>query len=1186
MAGLPVNNTADNIRDDATIGFDAEGRVMSASAPAALALGYTSPEDLQGLALSSLIGSEAAGAMLRAMRNRADEDEEMLDDDDQSPSGPVTFRRRDGTRVSMRTVITPETSGGWITLVRSARESGRPSAPSALGVRAALRLIARSTSSAETGDSLTEQLAKDLREALGAETVIIARSTAAPGLYEPVSVDSDTLSLGAGDSFDLPSALVPGPGAPPLAVDSADRLALFEPAIIGGSELTGAYMATRVDTAPGVHLLLIATERNERAWSDDATLIYEATSTLVSSAFKALELRGQAAEATRSTETVRQVGLLAAKEPDETFLSATRRVLARRMPVVALAVHGIETVTSRSYVIASSAAEGISPLSPEPEWQLGGSLEQHVFRTGAPVTVSAGSRERVSVQPAMIAHWRHHGLRAVIAVPLRDSGQVVATLTAGFAGPLASPQEAIRILESIAPAVQVGAGLSGGKPAPAKQPDHTADDPGYVDPELLLALTRAASESPDAETLFASITEWLLEILPSARVACGAIRPGTRAYQRVYTFEPASAGLPDDEELDLTVEEFDSLKTAGLGLPEPGKPGDGAPTVRCPVVAGQRTVGVVTVWPHDGESFSINDLARLQRVCGYISGPLARITETESVREAQAAREQVAMIGSQMASFIEPAQAFRSSRAQLTRLFPNDRILFLEFDHTAGVARAVYDSAAAPGTAARPQETLISALPVPAVASAQEPVVASLNTAGLRKGDSLFAGMRTLLSVPVTDTDGTAASLLFLSADPDTYAWGRRDLASALSSHLTGAFATWQAYRSSKEWTNELRETRKQLNSILGSAPVALINIDNNGVCTRLEGHGLMTLGIKREEMLGRSIFELTGKLPQFEDAIRQALRGIPAGASAMLGLKAAEVWAQPVISVDGIVIGVTVVGYDVSERIRSRRARSEVRELQAVNRQRTRFISSVSHELRNPLQSIMFYADILSANSSESLTKQQAQALSVIQNSSSRLDALIKDLLDLSRLDTGDFALELSVLDVTGFMRDIVDTQKPQFEGAGQKLELDAPKTAGMVQADQLRLTQVITNLLSNASKFSPKGTTVAVSVATQGTNIRISVADTGPGIPKDHLDKVFDAGYRVESEQTRSVPGTGLGLAIAKRITELHGGKISLESEIGKGTKVTISLPTVKVEDIPAAEATQEDAQAKRRRPRAKAG
>jgi signal transduction histidine kinase len=270
---------------------------------------------------------------------------------------------------------------------------------------------------------------------------------------------------------------------------------------------------------------------------------------------------------------------------------------------------------------------------------------------------------------------------------------------------------------------------------------------------------------------------------------------------------------------------------------------------------------------------------------------------------------------------------------------------------------------------------------------------------------------------------------------------------------------------------------------------------------------------------------------------------------------------------------------------VRNKRARAEIRELQAVNRERTRFVSQVSHELRNPLTSIVAFTDILSANQTDNLTPQQGHALSVIQKSAERLDALIGDLLDLSRMEAGDFGLDVTEMDVRGFLEEIFDAQQPIFSGAGQTLVLNGPEQRCTVVADQLRLTQVIANLLSNASKYSPAGTTVKMEAAIYGARLDIVVEDNGPGIPESQVEKVFDAFYRVDNETTRSVPGTGLGLAIARRITEMHGGEISLESAQGKGTKVTVSLPGVTVRDegaapVPQADVTADSPRPKRRR------
>ena len=317
--------------------------------------------------------------------------------------------------------------------------------------------------------------------------------------------------------------------------------------------------------------------------------------------------------------------------------------------------------------------------------------------------------------------------------------------------------------------------------------------------------------------------------------------------------------------------------------------------------------------------------------------------------------------------------------------------------------------------------------------------------------------------------------------------------------------------------------------------------------------------------MIDKSVFEMTGRLPQLEDAIRQALRGVPASAITSLGVHSAEVWAQPVTEVDGSVTGVTIVGYDISERVRSKRGVAEIRELQRTIRDRTHFVSTASHELRNPLTSIFACADALAAGGAKNLTPEQQHWLSIIQKSSERLESLIGD---LPSLYTGSFDVEIVPVNVSQLMQEIIETQLPIFSRARQVLTLSLPVVDYSVGADRNRLTQVISNLLSNASKHSHEGTEVCLDIAVAGTRLKISVIDNGPGIPADQLGRVWDRGFRLTNEGARTVPGKGLGLPIVRSIVELHGGTATIESTVSIGTTVTVTLPGASVVEIKATE------------------
>ena len=1139
--------------DDATIGFDADGRVMSASARAAVALGYSSPEELQGRTLSSLVSESAGESILELTRGDHFAGMDAVLDDDEAASlesQRVTFERKDGTTVHLEAIFTPETSGGWITLMEPGQTTTSRSAITAENITAILRGLAESASGTDNETEITVRFASAIQRGTGCESVFVVRSTGAAGLYETLASATSTGAATAMANTDLPPALIPGRGSATLSVESLGSLALFDPVLIAGEETTGSYMAARAEHLPDRHILIVATS-DTPGIPGDASLLLETGALLLASALSHAEIGGRLAAATRAHDAVRRIGALASQDLDGGFLEAARKIVARRLPVSIISIHVADATTSRCYVAATSGDDA-GGLAPSFEWPLVGSIEQRVIRSGKAQFISPTSAERVSVPPATAAQWRAAGLQTVIAMPLRKAGQVIAVMIAGFSSPLTTSTEAISLLESITPAVHLGVGLSSTRPSSVPKPDAADEDPGFVPHRLLLAITRAAAESPDTGTLFASVNEWLLEIIPGSRLTWGTVNHATRTYQRIYTYDTESAGRPDTATLSLDSDEFESLEVAALNAREPGNTTDSASTMRAAVCGSQGVLAVVTAWQRDGEPFTSTDLARMERICEFVAGPLERILESETARNTQRIHDAVIEVGLQAASFTEPALAFRAIRPQLAKLLPHDRALYIEMDRFAGTANVPYDSAVPPGDAPPPGIPL-AALPSTDIITAQTPLLLPLDRTADRRvtEQHQFAQARTLLSVPVCEDGQPVGALLLLGESPEALNSQHVALARVLSSQLSLAHAGWDAHRSTRQSSRELTETRKQLNLLLESAPVALITTDPNGVCTRLEGHGLEKLGIKREQMIGKSVFELTGKLPELEDAIRQALRGLPSSAVTSLGSFAAEVWAQPITERDGTVKGITLIGYDISDTVRNARTLATNRKLRSAVKDRMRFVNTVSHDLRNPLQSIISYTEILALSASEQLTPRQAHVLSIIQNNAEQLNSLIDDLFIL---DTGNYSLELSPVDIRKLMRQIVDAQLPIFETARQTLTLSLPEEDYTVEADQLRLTRVVTNLLSNASKYSPPNALIELGVEVMGSDLKLSVKDNGPGIPEAIRDRVFDPGTRGPNAK---VSGSGLGLYITAKIVELHGGTVSIDSKEGAGTTVNVLLP-----------------------------
>lgn len=239
----------------------------------------------------------------------------------------------------------------------------------------------------------------------------------------------------------------------------------------------------------------------------------------------------------------------------------------------------------------------------------------------------------------------------------------------------------------------------------------------------------------------------------------------------------------------------------------------------------------------------------------------------------------------------------------------------------------------------------------------------------------------------------------------------------------------------------------------------------------------------------------------------------------------------------------------------------SSYRELKKLDEMKDNFLSMVSHDLRTPMTSIKGYAAILREKRQQLASERQDRYLDIIIRESDRLTRLINDLLDIQRFEAGRMTLELKKLD----LREIVEESVASFQGAalakGVSLEKDALPGEMFVAGDRDRLSQVMANLLSNAIKFTPAKGSVKVSagihIEGEKRTVRVAVADTGPGIPREHQDKLFNKFQQVDQLVRSADQGSGLGLALVREIVEHLGGSVGLESEPGAGSRFYFILP-----------------------------
>jgi PAS domain S-box-containing protein len=250
-----------------------------------------------------------------------------------------------------------------------------------------------------------------------------------------------------------------------------------------------------------------------------------------------------------------------------------------------------------------------------------------------------------------------------------------------------------------------------------------------------------------------------------------------------------------------------------------------------------------------------------------------------------------------------------------------------------------------------------------------------------------------------------------------------------------------------------------------------------------------------------------------------------------------------------------------------SERARSEA---ENANRTKSEFLANMSHELRTPINAIVGYADLLELGIAGPLTDGQRGQLARIRVSSEHLLMLIDDILDLSKIEAG----RVEIAREAGRLRETVDAALsligPQASARGHQVAYDRRSTEDpLYLGDEGRVRQILVNLLSNAVKFTDPGGTITVSCEAdavpasgaplegKGPFVRVQIADTGPGIPREHQESVFDPFVQIETGRTRTRGGTGLGLAISRQLARLMGGDLTLVSEPGKGACFTLWLP-----------------------------
>ena len=348
-----------------------------------------------------------------------------------------------------------------------------------------------------------------------------------------------------------------------------------------------------------------------------------------------------------------------------------------------------------------------------------------------------------------------------------------------------------------------------------------------------------------------------------------------------------------------------------------------------------------------------------------------------------------------------------------------------------------------------------------------------------------------------------------------------------------------------RQSTNE----RSELNVILSSMVEGVLVIGRDEKIQYISPNVSAMFDFRSKEVTAKPYWEV---IPhgQIITAIKEAMSALLAVSREITIFQQEDVYfniqVSPVINAKQL-MGAVAVFHDISELKRLLRMRSE-------------FVANVSHELKTPLTSIKGYVETLSEKGALEDRVTTQKFLKVIQKQTLRLEALVKDLLTLSAIESKEVSMDLLSCDIDGIIQNALNVLKAPLDASRHNVALNIPVNLPKVRVDRHRIEQVMINLLDNAIKFTPSGGNITIVADLQVPFVKVVVRDSGIGITAEHLPRLFERFYRVDKSRSSDLGGTGLGLAIVKHIVLAHQGKVEVQSKPGAGTTFTIYLPASK--------------------------
>ncbi len=568
-----------------------------------------------------------------------------------------------------------------------------------------------------------------------------------------------------------------------------------------------------------------------------------------------------------------------------------------------------------------------------------------------------------------------------------------------------------------------------------------------------------------------------------------------------------------------------------------------------------------------------------QAPSGRLRSWLNKIGQLGSGRDGQSALLQEA--GQILGDNFESPDHSERFAAHLAKLVDFDYFSLAQVDHTEWTVENLLQCGARISGMSDSWSFSLDALPQQEVFSTKSAAMCEVEEAAHNGKSPAWwmyrAGLRSMITAPIV-ADGTVIGVLMVASKlPQSYDIANVHTAQMLAGAVAGSFANLRLHKRlrrelvERETVSALAKTISSSLDIESSMPDFAHDLWNIVPAVGVTISLATGVNDDTEDRWSYGVTAVASDSPQQQTLTSyMKVGGATVGAITVVG-SARQRYARHHLSLLNTVAS-RIAGAIAAAEMHSRsmelaqtrleweQAHAESRELQRVAAAKSDFLTTVSHELRTPLTSILAFADVLTRNQPGNLVDKQERQLRIIQKSGRRLAVLIDDLLDATHIEQSKFELKPVRFDAGEMITELVESFRPILNDKNQTLKVEMPESPDSTVemfADQIRLTQVISNLLTNASKYSDEGTEVSIAVRREADDVIISVEDQGIGIAEKDLTNVFGAFFRADNESTRAQSGTGIGLYFSRMIVKFHEGEITAKSEVGRGTTMTVRLP-----------------------------